>query len=139
MSIPVIAATLGAFLIMLQTLLMLNVGFHRAQTSAFIGMGNDLNLERKVRQHGNLVENAALFVLVLALAELCGLPANVLFWFAVVFGLARVSHVLAFTSLSGSHEPKQKIFPVMRVLGSFGTAASAIGLGGYLAYALTLL
>ena len=140
MIIPTIAAALGAFLIILQTLLMLSTGLHRAKTGTFIGLSNDPDLERKMRRHGNLVENAALFVVVLALAELSGLSASTLTNFAIAFAIARVSHALAFTNLAGSHGPSgdnnSKLFPALRVIGAFGTALSAIGLGGYLAYHL---
>ena len=137
MTLPLTAAALGAFLIILQTVLMLNTGLHRARTSAFIGLSaDDPHMERKMRMHGNLAENAALFLVVLALAELNGGAAGVLFWFAVAFAVARISHALAFTSLSGSHDPKVKLFPALRVIGAFGTALACFGLGGYLAYLL---
>ena len=68
-NLPVYSAALGAFLIVLQVALMLTVGLHRTK-GQFIGLGDDPHLERKVRRHGNLAENAGLFLVVIALFEL---------------------------------------------------------------------
>lgn len=137
MDFPIIAATLGAFLIILQQSLMLTVGMHRALTKIGVGYGEDLHLERKVRRHGNLAENAAIFVVLLALAELHGISETVLFWFAVVFAAARVSHALGFMSLDGSHNTDgNKLFLILRAGGAFGSVFAGIGLGGYLLFSI---
>ena len=69
MNLPIYAAALGAFLIVLQVALMLSVGFHRTK-GQFLGVGEDKHLERKVRRHGNLAENSGLFLVVIALFEM---------------------------------------------------------------------
>jgi len=131
MIFPIATATLAGFLIVLQQILMVTTGLHRAKVGIGVGHGDDQNLERKIRRHGNLAENSALFLIVLALAELYGLPGVEIF--AVIFAVVRVSHVLAFSSLNGSHHPGgSKLFPALRIIGAMGTVLSGIVLGGFL-------
>ena len=135
MSFPVITATLAAFFIILQQLLVLNVGLHRAKAGPGVGLSDDQHLERKIRQHGNLAENSGILLIVLALTEMYGAPTGVVMTFAIVFAVARVGHALAFSSLSGSHGAEgSKIYTAFRGVGAMGTVFGGIGLGGYLAY-----
>ena len=130
-----ITALLGAFLIVLQQTLMLSVGTHRAKTRIGVGIGGDKDLERKVRRHGNLAENAAIFLLVLGLAELAGVTGIVVLCFASAFGAARLFHAIAFFHLDGSHNPGgHKFWVGMRVAGATLTSLGGIALGGYLAW-----
>ena len=69
MEIPYTAAAVGAVLLILQLVLMMSTGIHRGKTLIGVGVGDDKDLERKMRRHGNLAENAAIFVVVLALTE----------------------------------------------------------------------
>ncbi len=138
MNAPLYAAALGAFLIVLQVILMLTVGLHRTK-GAPIGIGDDQELERKVRRHGNLAENSGLFLAVLALLEilvgqtwytaaLCGL-----------FAVARISHAVGFSSLAGSHgtEGNKSPFILLRGMGAFGTLLTALGAAVAIVLALT--
>ena len=137
MAFPIIAATLGAFLIILQQVLMLSVGMHRGQTGIGVGYADDRHLERKARRHGNLAENAAIFIVVLAIAELYGGPRSVIIGFAIAFAVARFSHLIGFMSLNGSHEPTEtKLFLPFRMVGALGSVAAGAGLGLYLIYLL---
>lgn len=131
MTLPLIAAQTGAFLIVLQMILKLSAGFHRAGTGQGVGVQGDRQLERKVRRHGNLAENAGLFVAVLATAELAGLSNTVLGALAVVFVVARILHATGFSSLAGSHGDVEggKAFKLARFFGAIGTALSGIALG----------
>ncbi|MEM8695823.1 MAG: MAPEG family protein [Pseudomonadota bacterium] len=132
-----ISATVAATILILQLVLMILVGMHRVKTNTNLGVGEDRDLERKVRRHGNLAENAALFLLVLALAELAGGSPQVLTIVGGAFVVARLSHIFAFGSLTGSHGEKgNKIFIAARIVGAFGTFASGLFLGGYLLYML---
>lgn len=144
MPLPVIAATVAAVIIIIQMLLMGLAGAHRARTGIGAGDSNDdgvdQDLVRKVRRHGNLAENSALFIVTLALAELIGASADVLMAFGALFIFARLSHILAFSSLSGSHGGGgSKIFVRARMIGAFGTLLSSLGLGAYLLYLIYLL
>ena len=139
MTAPLITALVAATIIILQQLLMLTVGLHRAQAGIGVGVGDDQNLERKVRRHGNLAENSALFIATLALAEMLGAPQAIVMGFGAAFVGARVFHALGMGSLSGSHlADGGAIFRTMRALGAFGTLLSGIGLGAYLIYVVGL-
>jgi uncharacterized membrane protein YecN with MAPEG domain len=137
MTFPLITATLTALILLLQMVLMLSAELHRGKTGVGVGTGDDQNLERKVRRHGNLAENAALFLLALALAEMFGASAMVIKGFAILFLIARLAHALAFSSLAGSHGADgNKIFGLARIIGALGTALSGVGIAGYLLYLL---
>lgn len=138
MTIPVISAAVAAALIILQQFLMITVGMHRFKAGVGVGVGNDKHLERKVRRHGNLTENSALFVATLALTELLGASRTIVLFFGVVFVLARISHAAGFSALAGSHvgEKGSKAFPTLRALGAFGTFFTGVGLGLFLAFTL---
>jgi len=137
MEFPFISAALAAFIVVLQQALMMSVGFHRVQSQVGVGFAEDLHLERKIRRHGNLAENAALLIVVLALTELSGAPSGVVMGFALVFAVARASHAVAFMHLDGSHNPDgNKFFVGARVIGAMGSALGGVALGLYLAYSL---
>jgi len=137
MEFPFISATLASFLLVLQQGLMMSVGFHRMKTEVGVGFAEDQHLERKMRRHGNLAENGALLIVVLALTEMSGASSSVVTGFAMVFALARISHALGFSSLDGTHNlDGNKAFVALRMAGATGTGWGGLGLGGYLAYSL---
>lgn len=139
MNLPVYTALLGAFLILLQVGLMLSVGLHRTK-GQFIGIGEDRELERKVRRHGNLAENSGLFLVVIALLELLTGQTAWVFGLCILFALARTFHAIGFSSLAGSHGDDltggRKAFAGMRAMGAFGTLLTALGAAGGIASAL---
>ncbi|MBQ0770968.1 MAG: putative membrane protein YecN with MAPEG domain [Parasphingorhabdus sp.] len=133
MTIPIIAAVAGAILVILQAILMILVGMHRIRNKVNLGTGEDPALERKIRRHGNLAENAALFIVVLALAEMTVVPNNVVRIIAIVFILGRIFHAIALSTVAGSHGSSSgKIFPIFRAIGAFSTFGSFLALGFYL-------
>ena len=101
-----------------------------------IGMGDDADLERKVRRHGNLAENAGIFLAVLALMEVSGLTNTAVFWFAIVFAGARIAHAVGFMHQDGSHAnlDGNKFFLAARVIGATLTGWTGLALGGYFGY-----
>ena len=113
MDFPVIAAATASILALLQTFLVFLVGFARLKHNIGIGDGGNENLARKIRVHGNLTENAPLFLILLTILELSGINNIVVIAYGAVFILARISHAYAL-----SHTVK----PVpLRFLGAFGT------------------
>lgn len=135
---PYISATLGAFLLFLQQLLMISVGFHRTKVKRGMGLGEDLDLERKVRRHGNLAENASIFLVVLALMELSGAASAAVYWFALIFAVARIAHAVGFTHMDGAQGnlDGNKAFLGARVIGATLTGWTGIALGGYFGFLL---
>lgn len=129
MTIPEVSLATAAILTVMQLGLMLTVGLHRASAKIGVGHGEDEHLHRKIRRHANLAENSALFLIALGLAEISGAATAYLAPIAAVFIAARVSHAMAFTSLSGSHTSGGSVvFPAMRAIGAFGTIGSGLGL-----------
>ncbi|MEO9469987.1 MAPEG family protein [Parasphingorhabdus sp.] len=137
MTVPIISAYAGGLLIIMQALLMVTVGLHRGKSGVSLGLGDDPVLERKIRRHGNLAENAAIFIVVLALAEITVVPGGVIKTIAIVFLAARLFHAIAMSTVIGSHGGEgSKVFVVARVLGALGTFGSFLALGGFLLYHL---
>jgi len=138
---PLTTAMAGAFLIILQQVLMMNTGTHRAKAKIGVGLGEDRDLERKVRRHGNLAENAALFIVILALVESFTGGGTAVNSFAIVFVIARISHAVGFMSLTGSHADGSAFTPFVffRMIGAMGTGLCGIGLGLYFSYLLATL
>lgn len=133
MTIPIIAAAAGAIVIILQAILMILVGWHRIRNRVGLGTGDDPALERKIRRHGNLAENAALFIVVLALAEMTVVPNDVVRIIAIIFILGRIFHAIALSTVSGSHgSATGRIFPIFRAIGAFSTFGCFLALGFYL-------
>lgn len=130
MTLPLYTAALGAFVIVLQVALMLSVGMHRTK-GQFIGIGDDRDLERKVRRHGNLAENSGLFLVVIALFEMLVGQTTYVLVLCIAFAAARAFHALGFSSMAGSHGEDltgaRKAFAGMRALGAFGTLGVALG------------
>lgn len=135
-NMPIYTAILGAFLIVLQIALMLRVGVQRAKGAA-IGHEGNPDLERKVRRHANLAENAGLFVAVIALFEMIAGQTPFVLGVCIAFALSRLAHAFGFSSLAGSHgegtSGERKLYLRARMAGATGTAltgfAVAIGIG----------
>lgn len=138
MEFPQTAAMVGAFLLILQQFLMMNTGSHRAKTEIGVGNGDDLNLERKSRRHGNLAENAAIFIVVLALTEGLTGTGPAIMAFGGIFVFARLCHAIGFMSTTGSHATRDgpKFFVLFRMVGAMLTGLVGLGLGFYLAFQL---
>ncbi len=137
MTIPIISAYAGGLLIIMQAILMVLTGLHRAKAGINLGVGDDPVMERKIRRHGNLAENAGLFVAVLALAEMTGVATQAVMIIAIAFLVARFAHAIALSTEAGSHGAETgKIFVLARVIGAFGTLICFIALGGFLLFNL---
>jgi len=121
---PVISAFTAGILILLQTALVFAAVNQRRQHGPSIGESADINVTRAVRRHGNLAENAAIFIACVALLELLGggrLWVEVL---CAAFVIARLSHAFGL-SLKNTVNG-------FRVVGVVLTVAVGIALGGRL-------
>lgn len=124
MTFPVLTAYTAVFLAFFQMALMLNVGLSRNKTGTSLGDGGDEVLLRKIRRHGNLTENAPIFLILLALLELVGGSTVAVLGLAIVFVVARLSHAIG---LSGG--------PIAtKAVGALGTIASIAGAAAALLY-----
>ncbi|MEM6858807.1 MAG: MAPEG family protein [Pseudomonadota bacterium] len=133
--LPIYSGWLAAFLIVFQVTLMVAVGSSRAKGPA-IGIGDDRDLERKVRRHGNLAENSGLFLAAIGVLEIIAGQTTYVLVIAIGFATARLLHAAGFSSLAGSHgdgeEGMINPFILMRGLGAMGTIAVAFACAGFL-------
>ncbi len=137
MTVPIISAYAGSLLIIMQAILMVLTGLHRGKAGINLGTGDDQVMERKVRRHGNFAENAAIFIAVLALAEMTVVSGQVIMIIAIIFVVTRIFHAIALSTEAGSHGAENgKIFVGARVLGALGTLGSFLALGGFLLFNL---
>ena len=119
-TMPVISALTGGVLIILQMLLMLRTALTRRGSGVSLGEGTDVLLRRS-RRHGNLAENAAIFVACFAIVEMLGEHR---LWMEIacgVFVFARLLHVIGLS--------QKKTANGFRVVGVILTFAVGIGLG----------
>lgn len=130
---PIFSAIVGGMMLTTQTLFMLTVGMYRTNSGKGVGVDGDMKLERLVRRHGNLAENAAIFTIALALYELLFGATVLAVSIGVVFILARMLHVIGFSSDSGSHlvdaNGAGRVYVLMRASGAGLTALSTLVLG----------
>ncbi|PCI34287.1 MAG: glutathione S-transferase [Alphaproteobacteria bacterium] len=129
-TLPLISGYTAAGLGLFQVSLMMTVGFARRALKVSLGDGGDELLSHKIRRHGNLAENSALFLVLIALLETSGGSQNIVLGLAVVFTLARLSHAYA---LSGPDKPV-----VARAMGAMGTAIGISGTAGALVWQLSM-
>ena len=137
---PLYAALLGGTLLVVENILMVSVGLYRTNVGKGAGVDGDVTLERLVRRHGNLAENAAIFVVTLTLYELLMGQTALAFWTAIVFAVARLMHIAGFSNEAGSHgtgaESHKKLFLMLRAGGAGLSAVTSVLLGTALAYAV---
>jgi uncharacterized membrane protein YecN with MAPEG domain len=123
-TLPLISAATAGVLILLQSILMLATGTKRVKHKQLLGDGGQEDLLRAVRRHGNLAENAAIFVISLALLEMIGTGAPTVAALAAVFVAARLSHALGLSFANTRN--------VWRVVGASLTALCGLAVGGLL-------
>ena len=98
---PKITLLFAALHVLLMLALLAPISLHRRVNNIGVGDGGDKLLARKIRVHGNFVEHAPFALLMLALLELCGLPAPWIWGFGSALLLGRVLHALGFSRAGG--------------------------------------
>ena len=99
-TMPWVSALTAGVLLLLQTFLMLSAALNRGRSRRAVGAdgdNSDPELTRKVRRHGNLAENAAIFIAGFTLLELLGENLVMLEIACAVFVLARLLHAIGFS------------------------------------------
>src|SRR4249919_942386 len=91
---PVISAFTAGILIIMQIALMLGVIGARRRNRQSLGDGGNKELLAATRRHGNLAENAPIFIAGFALLELLGANQVSLAVLCAAFVLGRISHVI---------------------------------------------
>lgn len=124
MTFPYITSITGGFLLVLQIILAVTVSGARNQLDIAIGDGGQNTLLRAIRRHGNLAENAGLFVAGLTLLELSNALPTLQICLCAVFVLARLFHAVGMSQANATN--------TYRLLGGAGTYISGLLLGGAL-------
>ncbi len=117
---PHITAATAIVLAVLQMFLLLRAARGRGQFQTGLGDGGNEKLLQRIRAHGNLAENAPLFLILLGLAEMTGQLGAIAPIYAVIFILGRFSHALGLSISSG--------VTVFRLFGVLATVGTIIGL-----------
>lgn len=95
----IFAAVLGLLLIVLSLL----VTRYRLRLKQGLGVSEDIAFQATVRAHSNLVEYAPMGLIMLAIAELNGVSATLIYWTGMGFVVGRLLH--AFGMISGRGGP----------------------------------
>ena len=120
-ALPIVSAVTAGILILLQILLMALTVLARRRNRQSLGDGGNPEMLRAMRRHGNLAENAALFIAGFTLLEMLGAPRAPFEIMCAVFVLGRISHAIGL-SLKNAVNP-------LRVLGVFATIGVGLTLG----------
>lgn len=123
---PYVSAASAGILLILQMLLGFATSGARGKTNVWLGASGNAALERAVRRHGNLAENAGLFVAAFTLLELSGRWPTLLIILCPLFVLLRLFHA---AGLSRENTNNQ-----LRLIGGAGTYLLGLVLGGALAW-----
>jgi len=116
------ASVLGLMFIWLST----RVISARLKNEVLIGLGDGPELQWAIRIHGNFTEYVPIFLIVLGLLELSGGHRTTLATLAILFVVARASHVV------GMGPEANLKFRQAGVLGSFTAVAGASLYGLYI-------
>ena len=131
MTLPIIAALAAAFLAVMQVILMVTVGNRRRTSAIPFGDGGDADMLRITRRHGNFIENAPMFLILLSLLEILGGSQSIVLGLAAIFIVTRISHAIALSSATS---------PIaFRAVGALGTLIGLLGGAGALAWQVSTL
>ena len=92
-----------------------------------IGDGGNEALHRRIRAHGNYVENMPVVLILLALVELAGGDPRVLWGTAILFVISRLLHAFGMDRPSPSR---------LRMFGMIGSTVALVLLAGYAIFML---
>ena len=120
LSFPAITAATAGALGIWHVLLTINVSMGRVKFKTGMGDGGNEALSRRIRMHGNLTENAPLFLILLGLAELSGTWPHLVMVLGPLAVVLRLCHAYG---LSMNFGPGPNPF---RAIGAVGTMLSIV-------------
>ncbi len=120
-SLPIVSSLTAGILLALQMVLMIGVILSRRENRQSLSDGGHPDLLRAMRRHGNLAENAAIFIAGFALLELMGADRTGIAIMSAIFVTGRISHAVGLSL--------QKTANVFRMAGVISTALVGITLG----------
>lgn len=102
MPMPQITALYAAILGLLAMVLAMRVVLGRRSRRVGLGDGGDAELARRIRVHGNYIENVPLALLLMLLLELTNVAGTWLHVFGIVLVIGRVLHAWGLSGHSGT-------------------------------------
>ena len=126
MSFPSVTALTAGSLLILQMLLGFLTSGARGASGQWIGHGDDVALLRAARRHGNLAENAGIFIAGFLLLELSKWNPQALMGLCAAFIVARLLHAIGLSQANTNN--------LFRLLGGVGTYLLGFALGGLLIF-----
>lgn len=109
-TIPITTTFIAAYVIAL-VLMTGWVGIFRGKLDVLRGHGNDPVLEKRIRIHGNFIENAPAVALAMGAAELLGTSAWALWLAAIAFFAGRLMHYFLYDAKSRAMAMSVTQFP----------------------------
>ena len=125
-NMPLYTGLTAALLTIIQIGLMFSVIKMRGDAGVFIGSGGNEGLERRIRAHGNFIENVPTFLVCLMLIELMVGSTLLVALIGGVVLVARLAHAIALSANSG--------VTAGRLVGTVGTVIPMLVAAGYLVY-----
>jgi len=125
-NVPLYTGLTAALLTIIQIGLMFSVIKMRGDAGVFIGSGGNEGLERRIRAHGNFIENVPTFLVCLMLIELMVGSTLLVALLGGVVLVARLAHAIALSANSG--------VTAGRLVGTLGTVIPMLVAAGYLVY-----
>jgi len=126
MSYPYITAMTAGVILIMQIVLAYMVSDTRGKAQTSLGDGGNNMMLKSVRRHGNLAENAGLFIAAFSLLELSRFSPTLLIILCVAFVISRVLHAIGMSQAQSTN--------VMRFIGGVGTYIIGLVLGGCLVW-----
>jgi uncharacterized protein len=126
MTTPYITTLTAGIIIILQILLAFRVSGFRGKKNLALGDGDDADTLRVVRRHGNLAENAGVFIAGFTLLEISKFAPMLLLVLCVLFVIVRVSHAVGMSRTNTMNG--------FRMIGGIGTYGVGLVLGGALVW-----
>jgi len=124
---PVVALAFWAGLNLLVTLVLaLNVTRHRLRAGVAVGAGNDLELERVVRAHGNNAEYVPGAIVAMTLLALTGTSALTIHCLGGALLLGRLLHAHGIHIIGGDAPPPTRVAGNLLTWSVYGISAVAL-------------
>ena len=101
MTVPFIVPAYGGLFAILGIVLSLRVSMVRQRVNVMIGSGDEPDLVRAIRAHGNFVEYVPLALLLLGFLEMQRTSAYTLHVLCLILLLGRIAHAVAISRQSG--------------------------------------
>ena len=118
---PVVTMITAGFVLLLQVVLAATVSAGRGKMHSPIGDGGKEELLRLIRRHGNLAENAGIFLVGFALLEMSARYPSLLIALCASFAAVRIGHALGLSQVNTNN--------AFRVVGAVGTYLIGLALG----------